>query len=374
MSRVGIGAVLLGLSFGYAAGVVGPAAAPVSRDFGVSLSAAGLMTSIFFIAIAVFALVATPVEERLGVPWSARLGAVLLGIGCALSAVSPWFALMLVGRGLAGLGTGLVFIAAPVIIRALRSAVLLGSYGGGITFGLAASLFIGGVLAENGVDWRVNFLIAAAIGFSSLVFLFGRMPEIARMRRVGGGGVGRLLLEWPFWRADSLFIFVNGVPVVVGAWLIHYLTIHHWLGVGVAGAFGFLLFGVTTIARPFGGRLSNVASLRVVLATVGPALAAAGLATLAIDRTASVAAVAIVVTALGFGAPYAIAYERVEDLVEGNPELGLAVAVQGVNVVAIVVVPLIGAALEHGYGRYAFLGLAAYCVLAGLANLTRGAD
>jgi MFS family permease len=183
MSRVGIGAVLLGLSFGYAAGVVGPAAAPVSRDFGVSLSAAGLMTSIFFIAIAVFALVATPVEERLGVPWSARLGAVLLGIGCALSAVSPWFALMLVGRGLAGLGTGLVFIAAPVIIRALRSAVLLGSYGGGITFGLAASLFIGGVLAENGVDWRVNFLIAAAIGFSSLVFLFGRMPEIARISR-----------------------------------------------------------------------------------------------------------------------------------------------------------------------------------------------
>jgi hypothetical protein len=45
-----------------------------------------------------------------------------------------------------------------------------------------------------------------------------------------------------------------------------------------------------------------------------------------------------------------------------------------VNLSAIVVAPLVGAALEHGYGREAFVGLAAYCVLAGIANFTRSED
>jgi hypothetical protein len=112
----------------------------------------------------------------------------------------------------------------------------------------------------------------------------------------------------------------------------------------------------------------------MALATVGPLLAGAGILALALDRTEVIATVGIIAIAIGFGAPYAIAYQRVEDLVDGNAELGLAVALQGVNVAAIVVVPIVGAALEHGYGRLSFLLLAAFCAVAGLANLTRRAD
>ena len=80
------------------------------------------------------------------------------------------------------------------------------------------------------------------------------------------------------------------------------------------------------------------------------------------------AAVGIVALGFGFGLPYAIAYQRIEGLIEGNPELGLAVGLQGVNFAAIVVVPLVGAALEHGYGRLSFLLLAAFCALVGAVN------
>jgi hypothetical protein len=45
-----------------------------------------------------------------------------------------------------------------------------------------------------------------------------------------------------------------------------------------------------------------------------------------------------------------------------------------VNLSAILIAPLVGAALEHGYGREAFVGLGAYCVLAGIANFTRSED
>ena len=370
IARVHIGVVLLGASFGYGAGVVGPAAAPVAHEFGVSLGEAGLMTSVFFVGIAAFALVGAGVEERLGIPWSARLAAVLMGLGGIIGAVAPAFSVLLVGRAFSGLGTGVALIAAPVIARALKSVVLLGVYGSGITLGLAAALLIGGELDEAGVDWRVNFAISAVLGFASLPFLFGDMPAVEHMRRVGLAGVKKVLSHWPFWRDDLLFVFVNAIPIVVGAWLLHYLSIHHGLGSGVAGAFGFVLFGMQAIARPLGGKLASSGRVRLLLATLGPALGALGLLVLAIDRTEAIAALVIVVMGLGFGFPYAIAYQRIEDVIEGNPELGLAVGLQGVNFTAIVIVPLVGAALEHGYGRLSFILLAVYCVATGLASLT----
>ncbi|HEX9415803.1 MAG TPA: MFS transporter [Gaiellaceae bacterium] len=373
IGRVGVGVIVLGMSFGYAAGVVGPAAAPMSHDLHVSLSAAGLLTSVFFIALAALAVVGAAVEEKLGIAWSARWAAALMALGGVIVVVSPWFGGVLAGRAVAGIGTGVALIASPVIARALKSVLLLGLYGGGITFGLAAALFIGGQLQDAGVDWRVNFGISAAVGLAALPFLLGRFPEVPHMKHVGLSGLGAALKSWRFWRLDLLFIFINGIPIVVGAWLLHYLTIHHGLGAGVAGDFGFLLFGVQTIARPVCGKLATTPPVRLLFSTVGPAVAALGLLLLAIDRHELVAALAVILIAVGFGAPYAIAYQRVEDIFPGNPELGLAVALQGVNLSAILVAPLVGAALEHGYGREAFVGLGAYCVAAGIANFTRSA-
>jgi MFS family permease len=370
VSRVGIGVVLLGASFGYCAGVVGPAAAPVAHTFDVSLGEAGLMTSLYFVGIVAVTLLGAAAVEWLGVPWSARLAAVLTGLGGVIGAIAPWFALLLVGRAVAGVGTGLALIAAPVIARALKSIFLLGVYGSGITLGLASALFIGGELAEAGVDWRVNFGISGAVAFAALPFLFGDMPAVEPMRRIGAGGLKKLLLGWAFWRADLLFVFVNALPIIVGAWLLHYLTIHHGLGAGVAGAFGFVLFGVQAAARPMGGKLATSRARRFLISTVGPALAAVGIFALALDRTEALAAVAIIVIGIGFGLPYAIAYQRIEDLVQGNPELGLAVGIQGVSFAAIVIVPIVGAALEHGYGRLSFILLGAFCLVTGLASLT----
>ena len=373
VSRVGIGVVLLGASFGYAAGVVGPAAAPVSDEFDVSLGEAGLMTSVFFIAMALFQLGGAPAEARLGIPWSSRLAAISMGLGGVVSAVAPWFAGLLVGRALAGLGTGIALIACPVIARAMQSALLLGVYGGGITTGLALALFVGGELTEAGVDWRVNFGISAAVGFAAFPFLLGDMPAIEHMRRVGLGGVKKLLRRWSFYRADLLFVFVNAVPIVVGAWLIPYLDRHHGIAAGVAGALGFVLFAAQTVARPLSAKLGVSTTSRLLLSTLGPALATAAMLAVALDRTTGIASVAIVALGLGFGAPYAIAYQRIQNQVEGNPEVGLAVGFQGVNVVAIAVTPLVGLALENGYGELSFILLAAYCGLVGLANITRRA-
>ena len=284
-SRVGIGVILLGASFGYGAGVVGPAAAPVAKEFDVSLTEAGLMTSVFFIAIAAFSLVGSAAEERLGIPWSARLASICMGLGGLIGAIAPAFAVLLVGRAFAGLGTGIALIACPVVARALGSVLLLGVYGGGIMIGLAASLFVGGELAEAGVDWRVNFGISAAIGIAALPFLFGDMPAVQHMRRVGAAGVKKLLLGWRFWRADALFRLRQRCAGHRRRVAAHYLTIHHGIEPGIAGALGFVLLGVQAIGRPLSGKLATSRHRRILLSTVGPAFAAGGLLALALDRT-----------------------------------------------------------------------------------------
>ena len=58
-------------------------------------------------------------------------------------------------------------------------------------------------------------------------------------------------------------------------------------------------------------------------------------------------------------------------MVDGNPEVGLAVGFQGVNLAAIAVTPVVGTALEHGYGKLSFILLAVFCAVVGLANFTR---
>jgi hypothetical protein len=255
----------------------------------------------------------------------------------------------------------------------MKSPLLLGLYGGGITTGLAVSLFVGGELADSGVTWRVNFGISAAVALVSLPFLLGRMPVIEHQRRVGMAGLKKLLASWSFYRADLLFVFVNAVPIIVGAWLIPYLDRHHGISAGFAGVLGFVLFGAQTVARPLSAKLGVGVTNRFLLSTIGPAVAAAGLLALSLDRTDALATVAIIVLGLGFGAPYAIAYQRIENQVEGNPELGLAVGFQGVNIAAVAVTPIVGIALEHGYGKQSFLLLAVFCVLVGVANFTRRA-
>ena len=69
---------------------------------------------------------------------------------------------------------------------------------------LALSLFVGGELAEGGVDWRVNFGISAAIGFASLPFLFGGRQH----RRDRGHPDRRLGVEHGYGKLSFILLAV----------------------------------------------------------------------------------------------------------------------------------------------------------------------
>jgi DHA1 family inner membrane transport protein len=362
------GTVLLGAAAGYAAGVVGPPVRAISAEFDVTLTAIGLLTSVFFIGVVVLNFAAPFVEQVAGMRWAVRLAPVLMGAGGLLAVVAPSFWVLLAGRAVAGLGVALALVMGGIVGRAVGGGTLVGIFGGAITIAVAVSLALGGALAGAGVDWRVDFAVSAVLGVSAFPFFSGPLPEIPVKGRPGRD-LMRAFATWSYWRVALLFVVAGGVPLIVSAWIVHYLTADDAMSAGAAGAVGFLLFAVSTVARPAGGKVDERHHPLVLLAS--PFLAAAGFALLAVDNDPAIAAPAIVVIGIGFSIPYAISYIRSEDLVAGEPTVGLSAELLAVNVTPIAVAPAIGAAFEHGHAGAAWLGLAAFSALAGVVNLPR---
>ena len=125
-------------------------------------------------------------------------------------------------------------------------------------------------------------------------------------------------------------------------------------------------------ARPLSAKFGISTTSRFLLSTLGPARRGCGDPRPRPRPDDRLATVAIVALGLGFGAPYADRVPANRERDRGNPEVGLA-WFQGVNLAAIVVTPVVGMALEHGYGELSFILLAAFCALVGLANFTRRA-
>ncbi len=359
----------MGAAAGYSAGVVGPPVRAISSEFDVSLTAVGLLTSVFFAGIVILNFGAPFVERYLGIRGAVRLAPVLMGLGGVPSAVAPAFWILLLGRLVVGLGVGLALVLGGIVGRAVGGGPLIGLYGGAITVAVAVSLALGGVLAGAGVSWRANFVVSTVLGFSAFPFFAGRLPDTPPVASRPGRALVRSFVMWRYWRVALLFVLSAGVPLLVSAWIVHYLTADDAMSAGVAGALGFVLFAVSTVARPAGGKVDERHHPLLLLGS--PFLAAAGFVLLAIDNSPPLAVPAIVALGIGFSLPYAVSYIRSEDLVPGRPTVGLSAELLAVNVTPVVASPAVGAAFEHGRAGVAWLVLAAFCAFAGVANLPR---
>ena len=366
-----MGTVLLGAGTGYAAGVVGPPVRQIDAEFDVSLTAIGLLTSVFFVGL-VAANLATPwIKRRIGVRRSAQLSSLVMGVGGLVTAAAPDFWTMLGSRAVVGLGVGLAIVMGGLIGRNVGGAVLIGVFGAAITVAVAVSLLLGGALDGAGVDWRVNFVVAAAVCLSALPFFFGRLPAFPTVLAKPVRDVAREFVSARYWQVALLFLLVAGVPLIVSAWIVHYLTDDDAMSAGAAGAVGFLLFAVSTVVRPAGGRVDDRHHPLLIL--VSPFLAAGGFVLLALDNHPAVAVPAIVVLGVAFSIPYAISYIRSEDLIPGEPAVGLSAALLVVNLTPVVATPAVGAAFEHGHAPAAWLALGGVALVTGIVNLPRPA-
>ena len=370
-ARRSIGVFALALAItGWNCGNVGPVVAPLTRQFDLSLSEIGLLSgTFFFIGAAVASLVGAEVAQRVRVIQGIWACCLLSVAGNALIAVGNSFAVLAAGRVIAGLAFGGAALFIPAYARAMGGLKMLGLFGAGLTLGVAASLFLGGIMEGAGVDWRVPFVITAALALAALPVLPNEEIPVKRAPSEGEGLVREALMSGSWWRTELLGNTTLDIPLIIGAWLVHYLTAGDGLSPALAGALGFMLFGISAVMRDLAGRWSAAGVSSSLLVIVGLGLAAAGLVLLGQGRSAGLAATSIALIGIGLSLPYPHYYDAAERVLPDRPIGGLGLLQVGAGVFPIPVVPLFGAALASGDADLAFAALAAFTLLTGALNM-----
>lgn len=177
--------------------VVGPALPAIAEHFGVSERGVAWVFNIFVL----FNLVGLPVATKMADVGGRRLvyavEIALFGVGALIVASAPTFGVLLMGRGVQGLGTaGLLPIASAVIgdvyppERRGRALGLIGA-----VFGLAFIIgpILGGVLLRY-AGWPWLFLLSLPIVLLVFVLSLRRLPGAAphTTRRLDWPGLGVL--------------------------------------------------------------------------------------------------------------------------------------------------------------------------------------
>jgi len=182
--------------------------------------------------------IATPIAGRLGDMFGKRrIALVVLAVmtlGCIVSATVPGIFGMIVGRGLQGVGMGVL----PLGISIMRDVLPDRRLGSGIAL-MSATMGIGGaiglplaaIIAEQS-DYHMLFWIAGAIGAVCFAFIFFVVP-VSVLRTPGrfdwpgaiglAAGISGMLLalsrgnEWGWLSAPTLGLGLGGIAILL-AW------------------------------------------------------------------------------------------------------------------------------------------------------------
>jgi predicted MFS family arabinose efflux permease len=369
-ARRSIGVFVLALAItGWNCGNVGPVVGPLTHDFDITLGEVGLLSGTFFFAgSAVGSLAGAALARRIRVLAGIWACCVLSVIGNVIFAVGDSFAVLAAGRVFAGVAFGLAAVFIPTYARVMGGVKMVGLFGAGLTLGVAASLFLGSIMEGAGVDWRVAFAITAALALISLPLLPNEPVEVQRAQSEGEGLAREALTNQAWWRVQLLGIATLNLPLIVGAWLVHYLTTGYGLSTTAAGGFAFALFGISAVMRDVAGRITAAVAAPAMLVVVGLGIGTAGLVLLGQGSAPGVALVAIALMGVGLSLPYPLYYDEAERVLPDRPVGSLGLMQVGAGIFPIPVIPLFGAALASGDADLAFGALAAFALLTLLLN------
>lgn len=287
--------------------IVAPLVGNIRDAFGVGNLEAGLVVSIFAIARLAVDLPAGYLADRFPKRTMTIAGFTLLTAGSLVAAVSPSFWLLLAGRALTGLGSGIIMTTAITWAGVLAppggQTRLISTIEATWMTSATVSPAIGGAIAAV-AGWRATFVYCAAAALASA----GLLALLATGARRGGGagaparrhgGAPRLLASRPVLAAYAagftIFFNRNGVrntllPLFAGS----------VVGLNTA-AIGFVVAvvaGVTVAATLAGGRLADRWGRKPVL-LLGFAFLVAGNLSLLSATNQAVLLVAAVVLGLG---------------------------------------------------------------------------
>lgn len=214
---------------------------PIQGELPQLLNASSSDTAWVITITLLVAAICTPISGKLGDMYGKRrVALILLGVlmlGSVVAALSPTVAPLIVGRGLQGMGMGVI----PLGIAILRDTLPADRLGSAIAL-VSATLGVGGALGlpisafvTEHFDWHALFWVAACLGATAFGLMVAFVPESAL--RVGGrvdvvgiiglalGLTGVLLAisrgnDWGWASTRTLGFLVGGVVILlVWGWL-----------------------------------------------------------------------------------------------------------------------------------------------------------
>ena len=205
--------------------VVNVALPSIRVDLSADLSAQQWVIDAYTLALAVFLLTSGSLADRLGRRRVFCVGLVVFTMASLAAGVSQSIDLLVIARGVQGLGAAVLFAVGPALIAQEFTGAERGRAFGifGAVTGLALALgpALGGLLAA--VDWRWIFLVNLPIGIVLLVVSLTKVREI--LSEVVGAAI-----DWP-----GLVLFSGALVLIVLGFLRGEAL--GWTSVAVLGMF-----------------------------------------------------------------------------------------------------------------------------------------
>lgn len=244
----------------------------IASGLGVSLTAAGQLATVFSLTYAV----AAPLQAILTKHWDRRtllvVALLLVGAGSALSAASPNYAVVLVGRVVAAVGgaayTPAATLVATQLLGAGRRGRAVALVFGGLTvallIGVPAGSILGGALGYEGVFGLVALVsVLAAVAVQILLPRVDAPPAVglrARLAEAANRPALTVLMMTVFSVLGTMSVFIYVVPLLTASAGVD----HNVAGVLLA------VYGVgAVVGNNLGGRVTDrFGSMSVIISTM----------------------------------------------------------------------------------------------------------
>jgi MFS family permease len=360
------GGLALGLTAAWNIANVGPAARVLADAYGVRLGTVGFLTTALFLTHFAVQIPGGRIIDRVGARrvGFAALAAITVGNTIALATAS--FPLALVGRLVAGVGTGTGFIAGSDYTRvASGSATAQGIYGGASVGGGGLAVAIVPLLTPS-LGWRAPYVSALALVPLGLALALAPAdaPRPPRAER----GLGDVVRDRRLYPLAAVHTASFGFSVILGNWIVPLLT-HDGYSRRIAGVVGaFTLLG-GLLTRPLGGVAIQRSSHATPLLVGGSMLAGAvGTLLVAAPVALPLRLAASAVVGLAAGIPFAAAFTGAAARRPDTPAAAVGLVNSSATLTIVAGAPLVGFGFAlPGHGRIGFAVIAALWATAALA-------
>jgi len=355
---------------GYNIANPGPAADVLASAYGVRLGAIGFLTTALFVTHLAMQIPGGRLVDERGARTLGMVALALIALGNLLALLAASFAVGVTGRLVAGLGTGVGFVAGSEYVRAtVGTAGAQGLYGAAGVGGGGLALAIV-PLAVPALDWRAPYVTALVCAGAVLVCLplaprdRGRR-ERPRAERAGVGGIVRDRRLYPLAVAHTASF---GLSVIAGTWAVPLLQ-HDGYGRRLAGAVAALTLLSGFVTRPIGGRIlqrrSDLGGQLLCLSMVAGAI---GTVLLLLDIPLAVRIAGAALLGLAAGIPFAAAFNGAQLIRADAPAAAVGFINSCATALIVLGTPLVGFTFAlPGHGRVGFAAIAVLWALASLA-------